>query len=51
MSVFHSYENLYHGAYIKETQQSYFQFTSYISLSDVFLLYCRVWNNRAGIIM
>ena len=48
---FHSYENSYHGAYSKETKQFYFQFTSYINLSDVFLLYCRVWINRTGVII
>ena len=35
---FHSYENSYHGAKSKVIKKIYFQFTSYINLSDVFLL-------------
>ena len=41
----------YHGTYSKETKQLYFQFTSYTNLSDMFHLYCQVWNNRTGTII
>ena len=47
ISVFNSYETSYRSAYSNEIKQFYFQFTSYINFSDEFLLYCRVWNNRA----
>ena len=48
---FHNYENVNHGSYSKETKKFYFQFTSYINLPDVFLLYCWVWNNGTDIII
>ena len=47
---FHNYQNVDHGSYSKETKQFYFQFTSYINLPDVFLLYSWVWNNGTDII-
>ena len=42
LNVFNNYGNSYHGAYIKDTKQRCFCFTSYINLSGVFHLHCLV---------